>query len=77
MTWNTKYVTIHIWDPTIGASLSEPHTYVVYATDVCMWIYMFICMYRMSCQKFLFDPAKMFAIRKHWNIHCRKLHMMW
>ena len=31
----------------IGASLSEPHTYVKYATAVCMciYIYMYICIY--------------------------------
>ena len=30
----------------IGASLSEPHTYVKYATAVCMCIYMYICAVR-------------------------------
>ena len=29
----------------IGASLSEPHTYVKYATAVCMCIYIYIYMY--------------------------------
>ena len=29
----------------VGASLSEPHTYVKYATAVCMCIYIYICIY--------------------------------
>ena len=36
----------------IGASLSEPHTYVKYATAVCMciYIYIYICIYVYMCR---------------------------
>ena len=38
---------INMLDTFIGASLSEPHTYVKYATAVCMCIYIYkiICIY--------------------------------
>ena len=46
----------------IGASLSEPHTYVKYATAVCMciyiYIYIFIYMCRTSCRIVLFTHSQ-------------------
>ena len=48
----------------IGASLSEPHTYVKYATAVCMciYIYIYICIYvymcRASCRIVLFTHSQ-------------------
>ena len=57
-TYNSQCIYIYANINIIGASLSEPHTYVKYATAVCMciyiYIYIFIYMCRTSCRIVLF-----------------------
>ena len=59
----------NLYDLVIGASLTEPHTYVKYSELVCIYIYIYI--YRTSCRIFLFDATKMAVVGEQCLTRCR------